>query len=160
MIRKPYPSPDAVEGTCKGFYARERADGQGEEWSSRGRAPADVGPGRIRSWGPSQGRRRRTGSASGPRQENRENYDLLESLVTTTPPASMRAHSEPALIRCIAPVFATGVLPESRCYLAARRIGRQFFFCLRGNYGLRTVTMPRSTAVSLKVMAVKPASVR
>ena len=28
----------------------------------------------------------------------------------------------------IAPVFTAGVLPESRCYLAARRIGRQFCF--------------------------------
>ena len=72
----------------------------------------------------------------------------------------MRAHSEPALIRCIAPAFAAGVLPESRCYLAARRIGRQFSCIRREHYGFRVVMMLRSTAVSLNVMPVKPASAR
>jgi hypothetical protein len=37
----------------------------------------------------------------------------------------MQAHSDPALIRRIAPAFVAGVLPESGCYLAVCRIGRQ-----------------------------------
>ena len=157
------PKPGCSGEDVQGLLRQGAGGWPGIGDDPQGRASQMWGPGRIRSWGPlprktEKSRIRRW--ATSRRGGNRENYDLHESLVTTTPPASMRAHSEPALIRCIAPVFATGVLPESRCYLAARRIGRQFFFVCEENYGLRTVTMPRSTAVSLKVMPVKPASLK
>jgi len=112
---------------AKRFYARERVDGQGGGMTRGAVAGGCGGPGGFGLEGCLQGSRRRAGSASGPRPENRigENYDLLELFANTTPPVSMRAHSEPALICQKAPIFATGVLPENRCYLAARRIGRQ-----------------------------------
>lgn len=106
MIRKPCQT--GYNGTgAKDFDARVRwrfREGMSRMGGIRPcGAPADSVLG-----GCLQGRRR---SADPPAAWGKS-YGTLESFVASTPPASMRAHSEPALIRRIAPVFASGVLPE------------------------------------------------